>query len=52
MKNEIHLHTRREFLRTTMLGGALSWTVPVFLANTFSALNAAARDSAIQTATG
>ena len=52
MKNEIHLHTRREFLRTTMLGGALSWTVPAFLANTFSELNAAARDSAVQTATG
>jgi uncharacterized protein (DUF1501 family) len=52
MKNEIHLHTRREFLRTTMLGGALSWTVPVFLADTFSALNADARDSATQTVTG
>ena len=34
MKNEITLQTRREFLRTTVLGSALSWTVPAFLANT------------------
>jgi len=46
------LRTRREFLRTSLLGGALSYTVPAFLANTFSALHAAAADSAIQTATG
>ena len=52
MKNEIPLRTRREFLRTTVLGGALSWTVPAFLANTFSAMNAAAKDSLIQTTTG
>ena len=52
MPNDIKLHTRREFLRTSVLGGALSWTVPAFLANTFSALNADAKDSAIQTVTG
>ncbi|HEU5397279.1 MAG TPA: DUF1501 domain-containing protein [Verrucomicrobiae bacterium] len=52
MKNEITLQTRREFLRTTILGSALSWTVPTFLANTFAALNADARDSATQIATG
>ena len=52
MNNEFSLKTRREFLRTTMLGGALSWTVPAFLANTFSALHAAAADSATQTTTG
>src|ERR1700743_2799745 len=46
------LRTRREFLRTSVLGGALSWTVPAFLANTFSAMNAAAADSAVQTANG
>ena len=40
MKNEITLQTRREFLRRTVLGSALSWTVPAFLANTFSALQA------------
>ena len=52
MKTEQTLHTRREFLRTSVLGGALSWTVPAFLANTFSALQAEAADSATQTATG
>ena len=52
MKNEFTLKTRREFLRTSVLGGALSWSVPAFLANTFSALQAEAADSAIQTATG
>lgn len=35
-----------------MLGGALSWTVPAFLTNTFSALHAEAADSATQVATG
>src|SRR6478736_1800032 len=52
MKNEITLQTRREFLRRTVLGSALSWTVPAFLADTFSALQAQAADSAIQTPTG
>ncbi len=52
MKKEITLQTRREFLRGTVLGGALSWTVPTFLANTFSALHADAADKATQVATG
>src|ERR1700722_7117408 len=52
MKNEQMLRTRREFLRTTVLGGALSYTVPAFLANTFSALQASAADSATQITTG
>ena len=52
MKNEITLQTRREFLRRTVLGSSLAWTVPAFLANTFSALQAEAADSAVQTATG
>jgi len=52
MKNEIILHTRREFLRRTVLGSALSWTVPAFLADTFSALQAQAADSATQIVTG
>src|SRR5450755_101342 len=52
MKNEISLQTRREFLRTTVLGSALSWSVPAFLANTFSALQSDAADSATQIATG
>lgn len=52
MKNEIHLHTRREFLRRTVLTSALSWTVPTFLANTFSSLQADAMDRATQITTG
>ena len=52
MKNEITLQTRREFLRTTVLGSALSWTVPAFLADTFAALHGEAADSATQIITG
>ena len=52
MKKEIALQTRREFLRSTVLGSALSWTLPAFLADTFSALHAEAADKAIQAATG
>jgi len=52
MKQPIALHTRRDFLRTSVLGGALSWTVPAFLSETFSALQAEAADSATQAATG
>ena len=52
MKNEITLQTRREFLRRTVLGSSLAWTVPAFLSNTFSALQAEAADSATQTPTG
>ncbi len=52
MKNKITLQTRREFLRRTVLGSALSWTVPAFLADTFSALQTQAADSATQIATG
>ncbi len=53
--NEPHtrtLHTRREFLRTSMLGAAAAWTLPVFLQKTFLALDAMAAGAAIQTATG
>jgi len=52
MKNEITLQTRRQFLRSTMLGSALSWTIPAFLADTFAALHANAADSATQAVTG
>jgi uncharacterized protein (DUF1501 family) len=52
MKNEITLQTRREFLRRTVLTSALSWTVPTFLANTFSALQADAMDRSTQITTG
>jgi uncharacterized protein (DUF1501 family) len=46
------LTTRRDFLRSTLLGGALSWTVPSFVANTFSALHAAADGALTQVSTG
>ena len=46
------LHTRRQFLRTSLLGGAVSWTIPAFLERTFFTLDAMAADSAIQTPTG
>lgn len=52
MKNEITLQTRREFLRSTVLGSALTWTVPSFLASTLSALHSEAADSATQITTG
>ncbi len=48
----MHFRTRREFLRTSLLGTALSWTVPAFLERTFLALNAEAAQSTIQTKTG
>ncbi len=44
--------TRRHFLKTSFLGGAAAWTVPVFLERTFFALDAAAAEASIQTATG
>lgn len=52
MKNEISLQTRREFLRRTVLGSSLAWTVPAFLSNTFAVLQAAAADSLTQADTG
>jgi uncharacterized protein (DUF1501 family) len=52
MKNDLSLKTRREFLKSTVLTGALSWTVPTFLANTFSVLQADAIDKGTQVTTG
>src|SRR6202140_2829413 len=46
------LQTRRQFLRTSALGAAASWTLPVFLEKTFFALDAMAADSLTQTVTG
>jgi len=46
------LHTRRAFMRTSILGAAVSWTLPVFLERTFMTLDAMAADSEVQTATG
>lgn len=44
--------TRRRFLRTSLLGGALSWTIPAFLDRTFLSLDTLAAASPVQTATG
>src|SRR5476649_1480289 len=46
------LHTRRRFLRTSFLGAAASWTLPVFLEKTFFALDAMAADSLTRITTG
>ena len=46
------LQTRRKFLRTSMLGAAATWTLPVFLEKTFFALDALAADAFTQTVTG
>ena len=45
MKTDAKLCTRRDFLRTSALGGAVGWTIPTFLANTFASLHAEAKDA-------
>jgi uncharacterized protein (DUF1501 family) len=52
MKTKTTLQTRREFLRTSVLGAAATWTVPVFLEKTFFALDAMAANAATQIVTG
>jgi uncharacterized protein (DUF1501 family) len=52
MKTKPTLQTRRKFLRTSMLGAAATWTLPVFLEKTFLALDAMAADALTQTVTG
>jgi uncharacterized protein (DUF1501 family) len=52
MKEDLEVLTRRAFLRTSILGAALSWTIPVFVERTFMTLNAQAADSSLQTMTG
>ena len=46
------LHTRRQFVRTSLLGAAASWTLPVFIERTFFTLEALAANSLTQSATG
>jgi uncharacterized protein (DUF1501 family) len=46
------MKTRREFLRSTVLGASASWTVPVFVERTFGQLHDSTRDLAIQPVTG
>lgn len=52
MKNQITLQTRREFLSSSLVGGALTWTVPAFLANTFASMNADAENNPSRTPKG
>lgn len=52
MSNLPTLQTRRKFLRTSALGAAASWTLPVFIEKTFFALNAMAAEALTQTTTG
>lgn len=52
MNRRATLQTRRRFLRTSVLGAAATWTVPVFLEKTFFALDAMAADALTQTTTG
>jgi uncharacterized protein (DUF1501 family) len=46
------MKTRREFLRSTVLGASAAWTVPMFVERTFGQLHAASKDLAIQGVTG
>ncbi len=46
------MKTRREFLRSTLLGASASWTVPMFVERTFADLHLGARDVAVQPVTG
>ena len=50
--NNHELKTRREFLRTGLLGGSLSWTLPAFLSRTMQTLHAEADGALIQGVTG
>ncbi|MBB5353291.1 uncharacterized protein (DUF1501 family) [Haloferula luteola] len=46
------MKTRRDFLRSTLLGASASWTVPMFVERTFADLHARSKDLAIQGVTG
>ncbi|MCW1926138.1 DUF1501 domain-containing protein [Luteolibacter arcticus] len=46
------MKTRREFLRSTILGASATWTVPMFVERTFADLHMGAKDLATQAVTG
>ncbi|MCU0795591.1 MAG: DUF1501 domain-containing protein [Akkermansiaceae bacterium] len=46
------MKTRREFLKSTVLGASATWTVPLFIERTFADLHAGAKDLAVQAVTG
>lgn len=50
--NHPSLHTRRHFLKTSVLGGAVAMTLPGFIHRTFAALDTSAAHAATQIATG
>ena len=50
--NMDELKTRREFLRTGLLGGSLCWTMPAFLSRTMQSLHAEADGALVQGVTG
>ena len=52
MESSPELKTRREFLRTGLLGGSLCWTLPTFLSRTMQTLHAEADGALIQGVTG
>src|SRR5947208_2323927 len=52
MKTKATVQTRREFLRTSVLGAAATWTLPVFLEKTFFELDAIAANAGTQIVTG
>lgn len=46
------MKTRRDFLRSTMLGASATWTLPLFIDRTFAELHEGAKDLAVQPVTG
>ncbi len=46
------MKTRRDFLRSTVLGASATWTVPMFIERTFGQLHQGSRDLATQANTG
>lgn len=46
------MKTRRDFLRSAVLGASATWTLPGFVDRTFAELGEAARDQSVQIATG
>ncbi|MEY4242969.1 MAG: hypothetical protein RLZZ245_554 [Verrucomicrobiota bacterium] len=46
------MKTRRDFLRSTVLGASATWTVPMFIERTFGQLHQGSRDLAVQGDTG
>jgi uncharacterized protein (DUF1501 family) len=46
------MHTRRDFLRSTVFGASAAWTVPLFIERTFGQLHVESRDLTVQPVTG